>query len=204
MESYKTLKSLGAARKVFKNSEFLGYASPVKSEGEARAFIAKIKALHRAATHNVSAYRVMDENSFALKYDDDGEPAGSSGKPVFRVLELKELNNVAVVVTRYFGGIKLGFGGLSRAYRETAVDALEAAGILEVFEMVSLQIRIHYPDIQKVKPLLENYGRISQEAYSDKVEFRVELKKELEKEFLEKLVALTKNKVSLAYSESKP
>ncbi|MDD3043510.1 MAG: IMPACT family protein [Methanosarcinaceae archaeon] len=197
MESYKTLKGPGTAQKEFKNSGFLGYASPVKNEAEAKAFVKKVKELHPDANHNVSAYLVKDENSFIQKYDDDGEPAGSSGKPVFRVLELKEINNAAVVVTRYFGGVKLGYGGLSRAYRETAVAAVEAAGIIEVFETLSLKIRFGYPEIQRVKQLVENYGSISEEGYSDVVEFTVEIKKGLEEEFVEKLVDLTKNRVEI-------
>ena len=197
MESYKTLKGPGTAQKEFKNSGFLGYASPVKNEAEAKAFVKKVKELHPDANHNVSAYLVKDENSFIQKYDDDGEPAGSSGKPVFRVLELKEINNAAVVVTRYFGGVKLGYGGLSRAYRETAVAAVEAAGIIEVFETLSLKIRFGYPEIQRVKQLVENYGSISEEGYSDAVEFTVEIKKGLEEEFVEKLVDLTKNRVEI-------
>ncbi|MDD4498375.1 MAG: IMPACT family protein [Methanosarcinaceae archaeon] len=175
----------------------MGYASPVKNEAEAKAFVKKVKELHPDANHNVSAYLVKDENSFIQKYDDDGEPAGSSGKPVFRVLELKEINNAAVVVTRYFGGVKLGYGGLSRAYRETAVAAVEAAGIIEVFETLSLKIRFGYPEIQRVKQLVENYGSISEEGYSDAVEFTVEIKKGLEEEFVEKLVDLTKNRVEI-------
>lgn len=197
MESYKTLKGPGTALKEFKNSGFLGYASPVKNEAEAKAFVKKVKELHPDANHNVSAYLVKDENSLIQKYDDDGEPAGSSGKPVFRVLELKEINNAAVVVTRYFGGVKLGYGGLSRAYRETAVAAVEAAGIIEVFETLSLKIRFGYPEIQRVKQLVENYGSISEEGYSDAVEFTVEIKKGLEEEFVEKLVDLTKNRVEI-------
>lgn len=199
MESYKTLKGPGTSRKEFKNSGFLGYAIPVKNEAEAKAFVKKVKEVHPDANHNVSAYLVKDENSFALKYDDDGEPAGSSGKPVFRVLELKELKNVAVVVTRYFGGVKLGYGGLLRAYRETAVAAVEAAGVIEVFETVSLKIRFGYPEIQKVKQLVENCGSVSGEEYSDAVEFTVELKKGFEEEFIKKLVDLTKNRVTVEF-----
>ncbi|WP_332881791.1 IMPACT family protein [Methanosarcina horonobensis] len=130
----------------------------------------EIKRLHEDANHNVSAYLVREEGSSALRYDDDGEPAGSSGKPVFKVIESKGLFNVVVVVTRYFGGIKLGFGGLSRAYRETAVSAIEEAGIVEVFEEIMFTARSGYSELQKIKKLIEEYGRIEQEKYSDTVE----------------------------------
>lgn len=194
MASYKTLKKPGEIQKEFKNSVFIAYASPVKSEDEAKAFVKEIKKLHPDANHNVSAYIIKNEKSLALKYDDDGEPAGSSGKPIFKVMELKEIRDAAVVVTRYFGGIKLGYGGLSRAYRETATGAIEEAGTTEVFEKVRFSIRIGYPEVQKVRNLIGEYGEISREEYSDAVEFTLEIIKEMEEEFLGKLVNLTRNK----------
>ncbi|TAH67889.1 MAG: YigZ family protein [Methanosarcina mazei] len=197
MNNYKTLKSSGKAQKEFKNSIFIGYARHVKTETEAKAFINEIKKLHKDANHNVSAYLVKEEGSLTLKYDDDGEPAGSSGKPVFKVIESKGLHNTVVVVTRYFGGIKLGFGGLSRAYRETAVSAIEDAGAVEVFEEVRFRTRFGYPDLQKIRKLVEEYGRIEQEKYSDTVEFEFLIKKDFEEEFHEKMAKLTKNKIEL-------
>ncbi|WP_048045891.1 IMPACT family protein [Methanosarcina mazei] len=197
MNNYETLKSSGKAQKEFKNSIFIGYSRHVKTETEAKAFINEIKKLHKDANHNVSAYLVKEEGSLTLKYDDDGEPAGSSGKPVFKVIESKGLHNTVVVVTRYFGGIKLGFGRLSRAYRETAVSAIEDAGAVEVFEEVRFRIRFGYPDLQKIRRLVEEYGRIEQEKYSDTVEFEFLIKKDFEEEFHEKMAKLTKNKIEL-------
>lgn len=100
-----------------------------------------------------------------------------------------------MVVTRYFGGIKLGFGGLSRAYRETAVSAIEDAGIVEVFEEVKFTARFGYPELQKIKKLVEEYGRIEQEKYSDTIELDFLIKKDFEEEFSEKLAKLTRNKI---------
>ncbi|RXA20452.1 YigZ family protein [Methanosarcina sp. MSH10X1] len=197
MKSYKTLNSCGKAQKEFKNSLFIGYARPVKGEAEAKAFIKRIKELHRDANHNVSAYFVKEKSSFALKYDDDGEPAGSSGKPVFKILELREILNAVVVVTRYFGGIKLGFGGLSRAYRDTALAAIEESGIVEVFEQVRFRIRLGYAESQKIRNLIEKYGVIREETYTDTVEFVVLVREELENEFVKKLKDETKNKAGL-------
>lgn len=197
MASYKTLEKPGKVRKEFKNSVFIGYARPVKSEDEAKTFVKEIKELHPDANHNVSAYLIKEGNNLALKYDDDGEPAGSSGKPAFKVLEMKELRNAAVVITRYFGGIKLGFGGLSRAYRETAAAAIEEAGTVEVFEKVRIRVRVGYPEVQKVKNLIGEYGEISEEEYSEEVEFILEVREGVEEEFLGKLVNLTRNKVEI-------
>jgi uncharacterized YigZ family protein len=168
----------------------------VESEADAKAFIKSIKELHRDANHNVSAYFVKEKSSFALKYDDDGEPAGSSGRPVFKILESKEILNAAVAVTRYFGGIKLGFGGLSRAYRDTALLAIEEAEIIEVFEQVRLKIRLGYAESQKVRNLIEKYAVIQEETYSDNVEFVLLVIEELEDEFIKKITDQTKNKVA--------
>ncbi len=168
----------------------------MESEADAKAFIKSIKELHRDANHNVSAYFVKEKSSFALKYDDDGEPAGSSGRPVFKILESKEILNAAVAVTRYFGGIKLGFGGLSRAYRDTALLAIEEAEIIEVFEQVRLKIRLGYAESQKVRNLIEKYAVIQEETYSDNVEFVLLVIEELEDEFIKKITDQTKNKVA--------
>lgn len=153
--------------------------------------------MHQDATHNVSAYFVKERDSFAHRYDDDGEPSGSSGKPVFKVLESKEIRNAVVVVTRYFGGIKLGFGGLSRAYREVALLAIEEAGTIEVFEQARFRIRAGYSESQKVRNLIEEYGSIEEENYSDTVEFVILLKKDRGDEFIEKIVSKTKNKAEI-------
>ncbi|WP_292388392.1 IMPACT family protein [Methanosarcina sp. UBA5] len=176
---------------------FIGYARPIESEAEAKAFIRDIKEFHRDANHNVSAYFIKEKSSFALKYDDDGEPAGSSGKPVFKILESKEILNAAVVVTRYFGGIKLGFGGLSRAYRDTALSAIEEAEVIEVFEQARLRIRLRYAESQKVRNLIEKYAVIQEETYSDTVEFILLVREDLEDEFIKRIKDQTKNKVAL-------
>lgn len=102
-----------------------------------------------------------------------------------------------MVVTRYFGGIKLGFGGLSRAYRETAVSAIEDAGVVEIFEEVRFTARFGYPELQKIKKLIEEYGRIEQEKYSDVIELDFLIKKDFEEEFCEKTAKLTRNKIEL-------
>ncbi|HJH31219.1 MAG TPA: YigZ family protein [Methanosarcinaceae archaeon] len=201
MTTHKTLKSPGEAKKEFKNSTFTGHARPVKNENEAKEFIKQIKERHNDADHNVSAYLIKNNNELAMKYADDGEPAGSSGKPIFKMLELNGIQNAVVVVTRYFGGTKLGFGGLARAYRETAVAAIENAGIIEVHETVNLNIYFGYPQAQKIKNLIlvKDYGNITAEKYSDAVEFTLEIIKEKENEFIGNLSDLTKNKVKIEY-----
>lgn len=195
MKQYKTLKKFGKGQQKIKNSLFISYARPVESEAEAQTFVKEIKKLHQDANHNVSAYIVKKENFLVLKYDDNGEPAGSSGKPIFKMLESKELINAAVAVSRYFGGIKLGFGGLSKAYRETALLAIEDAGIMEIYEQIECRILTGYQESQLVKSLIEEYGALNDENYTDKVEFLFSIKKDFENTFIEKIKAQTKNKI---------
>lgn len=129
LKTYRTVEQLGQAEIVIEKSTFIGYAKPVNNEEEALAFIQEIKKKHRDATHNVPAY-VLGEHNEIQRCNDDGEPSGTAGVPVLEVLKKEDMRDVAVVVTRYFGGIKLGTGGLVRAYTRGAKIALEAAKII--------------------------------------------------------------------------
>lgn len=129
LNTYRTIAGFGQEEIIIEKSTFIGYAKPVETEEEALAFIQEIKKKHRDATHNVPAY-VLGEQNNIQRCNDDGEPSGTAGVPVLEVIKKEDLRNVAVVVTRYFGGIKLGTGGLVRAYTKGAKIALEAAGII--------------------------------------------------------------------------
>lgn len=129
LKTYRTVEQLGQAEIVIEKSTFIGYAKPVSNEEEALAFIQEIKKKHRDATHNVPAY-VLGEHNEIQRCNDDGEPSGTAGVPVLEVLKKEDVRDVVVVVTRYFGGIKLGTGGLVRAYTRGAKIALEAAKII--------------------------------------------------------------------------
>jgi uncharacterized YigZ family protein len=123
VDEYKTLLKAGNDEIIIERSRFIGYAAPVSSEEEAMEFIDKIKNQHKDATHNVTAYVVGLHNE-VQRYNDDGEPAGTAGVPILEVLKKEDLRNTVVVVTRYFGGIKLGAGGLIRAYTRGAKIAV--------------------------------------------------------------------------------
>jgi len=194
----KTLKGIGTAQLVIKKSVFIGYASPVKTEDEARGFIVKIKAHHSDATHNVSAYLINDGKNFSPRYDDDGEPKGSAGKPVLKVIQNKGLSNVVVVVTRYFGGIKLGYGGLVKAYSDTASLAIENAGIVEVYETERFQVTLPYGLFHPVRDTVENSrGRVIGEEYGELVTFTVGTRKGEAEKLMELLTERTRGRVRL-------
>ncbi|ABR54291.1 protein of unknown function UPF0029 [Methanococcus vannielii SB] len=194
---YKTFKKYSKVERIVKDSLFIGYGKPVSSEKEAKEFILKIKEIHKDATHNVSAYRINSLNNFSIKYDDDGEPQGSSGKPIYRVIELKDIQNVVIVVTRYFGGTKLGYGGILKAYLDTASEVITSSEILEVFQKSQIFLEFEYSHIETIKKAIENLGKIIEETYFEKVRYKVEVNFGFEEELIKKLVSATKNNIKI-------
>lgn len=139
-----------------RKSIFIGHAAPVCSEEEARAFLESRRKEYHDATHNVYAYLLS--GGAVARYSDDGEPQGTAGQPVFNVVRLSGATDLCVVVTRYFGGILLGAGGLVRAYSAAARLALDEAG-LAVFEQYAVcRVRVSYSDYQKLSPALAKLG----------------------------------------------
>lgn len=143
LASFKTVREPGIAEIVIRKSRFIGHARPVEREEEALAFIAQVKKTHSAATHNCSAY-LIGERDEIQKASDDGEPSGTAGKPILEVIKQQKLKNIAIVVTRYFGGIMLGAGGLIRAYTDGAVVAIDAAGPIYRVLHREVQVTVDY------------------------------------------------------------
>ena len=127
-DSYRTLSCQAQDEYIVKHSRFIGYAKPVKTEKEAQEFIAEISKKHWDAKHNVYAYSIREGG--IKRYSDDGEPQGTAGMPVLNVILQEDITDCVVVVTRYFGGILLGGGGLVRAYTHSAKIGIDAAGII--------------------------------------------------------------------------
>ena len=154
-EPYTTLSGRGESLYEDRRSEFLGVAVPVESEAAATEFIRSIKKQHPDARHNVWAYTLR---SGAERYSDDGEPQGSAGMPVLEVLRKTGVCDAAVVVTRYFGGILLGTGGLLRAYSGAAKQAIEDAGCVRMIPRSLLSLTCGYADHQKITLELPRFG----------------------------------------------
>jgi uncharacterized YigZ family protein len=166
---YKTAAKQARAEQIIKKSRFIATVMPVSSKEEADAFIAAVTEEFKDATHNVPAMVVGDKSQIQWA-SDNGEPQGTSGAPMVKMLVSEGLTNVAIVVTRYFGGIKLGTGGLVRAYTGTAKLALEEAGVKEVKEMLELIADLDYtylPRLQKIAGDME--FEITNIDYSDTV-----------------------------------
>ncbi len=155
-ESYRTPAGFGEAEFTEKRSRFIGRVWPVETEEEALERLKEIRAKHWDATHNVYAYILRD--NAVMRYSDDGEPQGTSGLPTLSVFRAGEVQNVLCIVTRYFGGILLGTGGLVRAYSQTAKHALDAAGIAEVRLWERLLIACPYSLYERVRRELELCG----------------------------------------------
>lgn len=154
MIQYNTVAKEAHAEQIIEKSRFIAYIKPVESREEAEAFIASVRKEHKTATHNVPAMVIGDQ--FQLQWaSDDGEPQGTSGAPIVQMLVKEGITNAAVVVTRYFGGIKLGTGGLVRAYTSSARLALEAAGICQVKEVAVLCFKMDYSFLSKVQNLAQ-------------------------------------------------
>lgn len=169
LNRYRTVRAEANAEVVIKRSRFIGHAKPVETEEEAVAFIEEIKRLHRTATHNCSAYMVGERDQHQ-KASDDGEPSGTAGKPILEVIKNKGLKNVAVVVTRYFGGIMLGAGGLVRAYTDGAVAGIEAAGEIELVLHREVFVEVDYTWYGKLENELHGRGtRLGGTEFTDKV-----------------------------------
>lgn len=169
MIRYKTIMEEATAEQIIEKSRFIAHVKPVESREEAEAFFAQIRAKHRNATHNVPAF-VIGEKLELQWASDDGEPQGTSGAPMVQMLVKENITNVAVNVTRYFGGIKLGTGGLVRAYTSSAKLGLEAAEICDVKEQTLLKVRVDYTYYDKLQNLSASEGFFLKDAiYTDTV-----------------------------------
>jgi len=169
LEQFKTVRRHASAEIVIKKSRFIGHAKSVENEEEAAAFIEQIKKEHWSATHNCSAYIAGERDQFQ-KQSDDGEPSGTAGKPILEVIRQQGLKNTVVVVTRYFGGIMLGAGGLVRAYTDAAVAGIAAAE--PVWKVLHQEVRVEldYAWLGKAENELRNRGTLMGETlFTDKV-----------------------------------
>ncbi|MEG1632818.1 MAG: YigZ family protein [Oscillospiraceae bacterium] len=160
-DAYLIPAGCGEAEHTEKKSRFIGQISPAASASEAMAFVDSIRKKHPDATHNVWAYFLRDGG---LRFSDDGEPGGTSGLPTLNVLKSAEVFDVCCVVTRYFGGILLGAGGLVRAYSKAASMALAAAGVARMTQWSVLSILCAYPQYERVRRLLDDFGALDTEA----------------------------------------
>ena len=195
---FRTIKEDGQVQKEKKKSRFICHAKRVYSEEEARDFITAIKKEHYKATHNCSAF-IIGERSEIKRTSDDGEPSGTAGVPMLGVLENHNLTNVCVVVTRYFGGIKLGAGGLIRAYAGSVSLAVKEIGIVEIKEQAGIQIQMTYAEYQEYGNFLKEHNLMELETnFTDQVETMIFVDKENKEHIKSELIEFYNGKVGLS------
>ena len=191
LHQYNTVKGYGENEINIERSRFITYVNRVETEEEAQEFIATIKKKHHDANHNCSAYMIGEQNMIQ-KANDDGEPSGTAGVPMLEVLKKRDLKDTVVVVTRYFGGIKLGAGGLIRAYGRAVSEGLNATGIVERHLMRVMKTKIEYTWLGKVEnEVRSSHYQLKDIHYLDAVEVEVYVKEASKDQFVDWMTELT-------------
>ncbi|GAC90630.1 hypothetical protein KN10_1066 [Anoxybacillus flavithermus NBRC 109594] len=201
LEAYYTVKGYGETEIIIEKSRFISYVERATTEEEAIRFIQQIKKKHWDATHNCSAY-LIGEHDHIQKANDDGEPSGTAGVPMLEVLKKKKLKNTVVVVTRYFGGIKLGAGGLVRAYGKAVTEGLKAAGIVERKLMRIMHTTIDYTWLGKIEnELRASTYSIKDIHYAEHVTIDTYVEEKQKDEFRAWMTELTNGKSAIIEGE---
>lgn len=201
LPSYYTVKGYGENEIEIQKSRFIAYIERVESEQEAQEFIQSIKKKHWNATHNCSAY-LIGENDQIQKANDDGEPSGTAGVPILEVLKKKHLKDTVVVITRYFGGIKLGAGGLIRAYGKATSEGLAATGIVERKLMRIMHTTVDYTWLGKIEnELRSSVYQLKEIHYLDKVEIETFVEEAQTEVFKEWMIEMTSGQCELREGE---
>ncbi|MBV6685573.1 YigZ family protein [Bacillus sp. JRC01] len=201
LHKYYTVKGPGENEIVIERSRFIAHVARVETEEDAQAFIADIKKQHWSANHNCSAY-MIGENNLIQKANDDGEPSGTAGVPMLEVLKKRDLKDTVVVVTRYFGGIKLGAGGLIRAYGKSTSEGLNATGVVERKLMRIMKTKIDYTWLGKVEnEIRSSHYQLKEIHYLDAVEVEVYVEEAAKDGFTSWMTELTNGQGEISEGE---
>lgn len=201
LTTYYTVKPFGIHEINIQKSRFIAHIKRVETEEEAQAFISKIKKEHWNATHNCSCY-LIGEHDQIQKANDDGEPTGTAGVPMLEVLKKRGLKDTAVVATRYFGGIKLGAGGLIRAYSQATSEGINATGIVRRDLMRTISTTIDYTLLGKVEnELRHSHYKLKNIDYLENVTVHTYVKVEEEQQFVEWMTELTNGQGHITLNE---
>lgn len=201
--NYHTVKGYGESEFIIQKSRFLTFVNRAETEEEALEFINDIKKKHHTATHNCSAY-MIGEHDDIQKANDDGEPSGTAGVPILEVLKRQELKDTVVVVTRYFGGIKLGSGGLIRAYGRATSEGIEATGVVERRNHLLMKVKIDYTWLGKVEnEVRQSPYPLKEITYTDGVDLFMHVPVEKESVFVEWMTEMTSGQAELTSVDHK-
>jgi uncharacterized YigZ family protein len=197
-DAYMTIAGPGTSQIKIKGSKFIGHAVPVKNGDEAAEFIAKINKQFYDATHNCTAYKIGVDKTVEFRYNDNGEPGGTAGLPMYQAIENRNMTDVAVVVTRYFGGTKLGKGGLVRAYSESAAATLDAAPALKIYIYNEFELQFAYTRMGEISHFIESLdGKIRESNFTTDVNLRVAVRHSRCADFQTRLIELTQSRIQI-------
>ena len=195
LKAYKTLIRSAQDSFIINKSRFIGYGCPCETEEEALAFLSEIRLRHRDATHNCYAY-IIGANMGVMRYSDDGEPGGTAGMPIIAVMKARGVTNCAVVVTRYFGGVLLGAGGLVRAYSQGAAAAINACGVGVMHPTARYLMEIPYPMLNRMDFFLKSEPVIVEDkSYTDVITYTLIVRCRDEEGFLARVTDMSEGRV---------
>ena len=194
---YKTVMGQDSVELEIKKSTFIGHIKECKTEGDALDFIEEINKANRQATHNCYAY-IIGDKKLTQRYSDDGEPQGTAGIPMLEVLKKEDLTNLCVVVTRYFGGVKLGASGLIRAYSKATSSAIEKISIVEMLNFKKISLEFDYSLLGKIENhiMVNGYAEIDRQ-YTDKVSIILYISDSAYDGFKENLIQMTSSNINI-------
>ena len=195
LKAYKTLIRQSEDSFIINKSRFIGYGCPCETEEAALDFLSQIRTRHRDATHNCYAY-IIGANMGVMRYSDDGEPGGTAGMPIIEVMKARGVTNACVVVTRYFGGILLGAGGLVRAYSQGAAAAINACGVGMMHPTARYLMEIPYPMLGRMEHYLKTEPIIVEDkSYTDVISFTFIVREADEADFLGRLTDMSEGRI---------
>ena len=201
LKPYKTLLTRASDEFIINKSRFIGYGAPAASEEEALGFLADVRSAHKDASHHCYAY-IIGANMGVMRYSDDGEPGGTAGMPIIEVMKARQITNACVVVVRYFGGVLLGAGGLTRAYSQGAATAINAAGVGEVSPTRRYLMEVPYPMLGRVEYLLKSLPVIVEDKqFSDAIVMTLIVRARDDEAFLSAVTSGTDGRVEPIFME---
>lgn len=201
LKPYKTLLTRASDEFIINKSRFIGYGAPAASEEEALGFLADVRSVHKDASHHCYAY-IIGANMGVMRYSDDGEPGGTAGMPIIEVMKARQITNACVVVVRYFGGVLLGAGGLTRAYSQGAATAINAAGVGEVSPTRRYLMEVPYPMLGRVEFLLKSLPVIVEDKqFSDAIVMTLIVRARDDEAFLSAVTSGTDGRIEPIFME---
>ena len=201
LKPYKTLLTRASDEFIINKSRFIGYGAPAASEEEALGFLADVRSAHKDASHHCYAY-IIGANMGVMRYSDDGEPGGTAGMPIIEVMKARQVTNACVVVVRYFGGVLLGAGGLTRAYSQGAATAINAAGVGEVSPTRWYLMEVPYPMLGRVEYLLKSLPVIVEDKqFSDAIVMTLIVRARDDEAFLSAVTSGTDGRIEPIFME---